>query len=82
MRRRASQCGLINRRFFFDFAQIYEEENTRLEASGESTRSQMEAMAAMHDTQRRMLEALNAQLLDKIHELTRLHRDISAALET
>lgn len=63
-------------------AQVFEEENNRLEASGESTRSQMEAMAASHDTQRRILEALNAQLLEKIHELTRLQRDIGAALET
>ena len=62
--------------------QIFEEENSRLEASGESARSQLETLAASHDTQRRILEALNAQLLDKVHELTHIHREIHTALET
>ena len=61
---------------------MIEEENLRLEATNESTRSQLEAMATAHDTQRRLLETYNTQLLDKIHELTHIQREIHSALET
>lgn len=39
-------------------------------------------MTAAHDTQRRILESLNAQLVLKVNDLTHIHSEIQAALET
>lgn len=39
-------------------------------------------MNAAHDTQRRILESLNAQLVVKVNDLTHIHREIQTALET
>lgn len=39
-------------------------------------------MTAAHDTQRRILESLNAQLVLKVNDLTHIHREIQTALET
>ncbi|XP_046437902.1 homer protein homolog 2-like isoform X1 [Daphnia pulex] len=65
-----------------DRVKILEEESSRLEANGESVRSQLDAMNAAHDTQRRILESLNAQLVVKVNDLTHIHREIQTALET
>nr|CAH0099398.1 unnamed protein product [Daphnia galeata] len=65
-----------------DRVKILEEESSRLEANGESVRSQLEAMNAAHDTQRRILESLNAQLIVKVNDLTHIQREIQTALET
>jgi hypothetical protein len=35
-----------------------------------------------NDIQRRTLESLNARLLDKVHELTQIQREMRTALET
>ena len=42
----------------------------------------MDDTSLAHDTQRKILEALNAQLIDKIQELTHIHREIQTALDT
>lgn len=61
---------------------MVEEENSRLEASGDSARNQLEALTASHEVQRRLLESLSGQLLDKIRELTQIQREFTTALET
>lgn len=61
---------------------MVEEEKSRLEASGESARGQLEALAASHDTQRRILESLCGQLTDKIRELATIQRELQSALQT
>jgi len=47
-----------------------------------SADAQLEAALGAQDSQRRVLEALNSQLADKIQELLAIHREVNVALQT
>ena len=51
-------------------------------ASGASSTNELDAIVTTNDIQRRTLESLNARLLDKVHELTQIQREMRTALET
>jgi len=65
-----------------DKLKTFENESSRLEVDELSAKSQLEALTLSHDTQRRILDSLNAQLLDKVHEITNIHNEIHTALDT
>ena len=51
-------------------------------ANGASSTNELDALVTSNDLQRRTLESLNARLLDKVHELTQIQREMRTALET
>lgn len=59
-----------------------QQENAELQAGVSLAQAQLETALAAHESQRRVMETLNAQLLVRIQELVDIHREIATALQT
>ncbi|BES90142.1 Hypothetical protein domain [Nesidiocoris tenuis] len=59
-----------------------QQENAELQAGVSLAQAQLETALAAHESQRRVMETLNAQLLLRIQELAGIHREIATALQT
>lgn len=58
------------------------QENAELQAGISLAQTQLETALAAQETQRRVIDTLNAQLATRIQELVSIHKEISMALQT
>lgn len=65
-----------------DRCKTLQQENAELQAGVSLAQAQLETALAAHESQRRVMETLNAQLLVRIQELAGIHREIATALQT
>uniref|UniRef100_T1IEB9 WH1 domain-containing protein n=1 Tax=Rhodnius prolixus TaxID=13249 RepID=T1IEB9_RHOPR len=65
-----------------DRCKTLQQENAELQAGVSLAQAQLETALAAHDSQRRVMETLNAQLAVRIQELAGIHREIATALQT
>uniref|UniRef100_A0A023F4X3 Putative paramyosin n=1 Tax=Triatoma infestans TaxID=30076 RepID=A0A023F4X3_TRIIF len=65
-----------------DRCKSLQQENAELQAGVSLAQAQLETALAAHDSQRRVMETLNAQLAVRIQELAGIHREIATALQT
>ncbi|KAF6216554.1 hypothetical protein GE061_000897 [Apolygus lucorum] len=59
-----------------------QQENAELQAGVSLAQAQLETALAAHESQRRVMETLNSQLLLRIQELAGIHREVATALQT
>lgn len=62
--------------------QNLQQENAELQAGISLAQTQLETALAAHETQRRVIDTLNAQLANRIQELVSIHKEMSMALQT
>lgn len=62
--------------------QILMQENAELQAGISLAQTQLETALAAQETQRRVIDTLNAQLAARIQELAGIHKEIAMALQT
>lgn len=60
------------------FIQTLQQENAELQAGVSLAQAQLETALAAHESQRRVMETLNAQLAMRIQELAGIHREVYA----
>lgn len=58
------------------------QENAELQAGISLAQTQLETALAAQETQRRVIDTLNAQLAARIQELAGIHKEIAMALQT
>lgn len=58
------------------------QENAELQAGISLAQTQLETALAAQETQRRVIDTLNAQLAARIQELVGIHKEITMALQT
>jgi len=61
---------------------VLQEENITLQMALQNTQAQLETALMAQDSQRRVLDTLNAQLAARLQELAGIHREIATALNT
>lgn len=61
---------------------ILMQENAELQAGISLAQTQLETALAAQETQRRVIDTLNAQLAARIQELVGIHKEITMALQT
>jgi homer protein len=59
-----------------------QQDGDNLRTTLQQVQAQLEAALGAQDSQRRVLEALNAQLAEKIQELANIHGEINTALQS
>ncbi|KDR16581.1 homer protein homolog 2 isoform X2 [Zootermopsis nevadensis] len=59
-----------------------QQENTELQAAVSLAQAQLETALSAQESQKRVLETLNAQLAARLQELAGIHREIATALQT
>jgi len=75
----------ISRRESTDFGFIFQslqQDNAELQAAMSLAQTQLETALAAHDSQRRVIETLNAQLASNLRDLSNIHHEINTALQT
>ncbi|KAK7595230.1 hypothetical protein V9T40_001663 [Parthenolecanium corni] len=65
-----------------DRCKILMQENAELQAGISLAQTQLETALAAQETQRRVIDTLNAQLAARIQELAGIHKEIAMALQT
>lgn len=58
------------------------QENAELQAAVSLAQAQLETALAAQESQRRVLDTLNAQLAARVTELAGIHREVATALQT
>ncbi|KAF4524959.1 hypothetical protein B566_EDAN014476, partial [Ephemera danica] len=61
---------------------VLQEENNQLQAALQAAQAQLETALMAQESQRRVLDTLNAQLAARLQELAGIHREINTALNT
>ena len=62
--------------------QHLQEDNAQLQSALQAAQAQLETALMAQESQRRVLDTLNAQLAARLQELAGIHREISTALNT
>jgi hypothetical protein len=62
--------------------QNLQQENAELQAAVSLAQAQLETALSAQESQKRVLETLNAQLATRLQELAGIHREIATALQT
>jgi len=62
--------------------QNLQQENAELQAAVSLAQAQLETALSAQESQKRVLETLNAQLAARLQELAGIHREIATALQT
>lgn len=63
-------------------SQSLQQENAELQAAVSLAQAQLETALSAQESQKRVLETLNAQLATRLQELAGIHREIATALQT
>ena len=64
------------------YLQNLQQENAELQAGISLAQTQLETALAAHETQRRVIDTLNAQLASRIQDLVGIHKEMAMALQT
>ncbi len=78
--RASAICGALPT--YFSIFQILIQENAELQAGISLAQTQLETALAAQETQKRVIDTLNAQLASRIQELVSIHKEIAMALQT
>lgn len=62
--------------------QVLLQENAELQSAVGLAQAQLETALAAQESQRRVLDTLNAQLAARVAELAGIHREVATALQT